>query len=684
MTRLALLVARADLRRAPGRALAVGALLFTAAVLPGVLGAGTVAGLALAVVVASSATAGAAAQHERRARVLAESGAGTGAQALVAAAGLVAPGLLAAGAATAVGIVGDGAPGPVPALVVALLVPLAVGTVTAWATAPAASLGRRGTAAVAVLIALTAPLLVVPLVLLAVLIGPRLGRARFGVRAAVTIVAAVVTVGAAALMSLAESFFDLGAVLLLSAIPLTVAVGWLGTAAVATVGALAARLGPTARLATAPLGRRRRQLGPIAAVVAVVVTLAAAEGVVGASFEAREAARRPPAVLGRAGTQDLQTIAVTTGIDPDEERAIVAEAAAGTPADVAVIDRVGGGSTQTAPRGTWSTESPVLDFGAAAETAPEISVPVDSGPSWVGVVAPDALGPLGLGAHAEALARGDALVLNPDVVALGGRVEVAGAEAGPLTIPVVRASERAGLMLPAVLVSEARAEEIGGLRNGARAVVVAGRGAAPDTAWSIADRVRSRLADTADPSTSKVSGLDGTSTFVAFLEHAAPVSGGGDLVREVDIAPLDRVPALARTAEQGRGRAVTFGALAVLVALAGTLLVAGGARSDDAVLLVQGAADRHRVTTAVVQTTTVALGGTLLGTVVGLGVPALAIRLYNGRERDVRTLDIPFVVPPALVVLLVAIPVVAAVLAAAVVASRGRATPQLVADAARG
>jgi hypothetical protein len=684
MIRLALLVARADLRRAPGRAVAVAALLLTAAVLPGVLGAGTVAGLALAVVVATSATAGAAAAHERRARVLAESGAGSGAQVLVAAASLVVPGLVATVAATAVGVAGDGAPGPAAALAIALLVPLAVGTTTAWATAPGASLGRRGTAAVAVLVALTAPLLVVPLVLLAVLVGPRLGRARPRVRLAVTIVAAAVTLGAAVLMSRAESFFDLGAVLLLSAAPLTLAVGWLGTAAVAAVAALVARLGPTARLATAPLGRRRHQLGPIAAVVAVVVTLAAAEGVVGASFEEREAARGPAAVLGRAGTDDGQAIVITTGLDPADERSLVAEEAAGAPVQVAVIDRVGGGGTEAVPTGTWASDSPVLDFGSIGEAPPEVAVPVGSGPSWVGVVAADALAPLGLDAHAEALARGDALVLNPDVVAPGGRVEVAGAGAGPLTIPVVRASERAGLLLPAVLVSEARAEELGAFRNGARVAVVADPTAPPDTAAAIAAGVRDRLADPADQETAPVSALDSLSDFGAILEQALPVAGGDDLVREPDIAPLDEVPALARTAEQGQGRAVTFGALAVLVALAGTLLVVGGARSDDAVLLVQGAPDRHRVTTAVVQTATVALAGTLLGAVVGLGVPALAIRLYNGRSRDARTLDIPFVVPPALVVVLLALPVVAAVLAAAVVAGRGRPTPQLLADAARG
>jgi hypothetical protein len=213
---------------------------------------------------------------------------------------------------------------------------------------------------------------------------------------------------------------------------------------------------------------------------------------------------------------------------------------------------------------------------------------------------------------------------------------------------------------------------------------VADPAAPPDTAGSIAAGMQGRLADAAGPAASPVPGLDGVSGFGAILEHMLPVTDGGDLVREPDIAALDEVPALARTAEQGRGRAVTFGALAVLVALAGTLLVVGGARADDAVLLVQGAPDRHRVTTAVVQTTTVALAGSVLGAAVGLGVPALAIHLYNRRLRDPRTLDVPFVLPPAVILVLVALPVVAAVLAAAVVAGRGRPTPRLLADAARG
>lgn len=681
MIHLAVRLAGADLRRSPGRAAAVAALLLVAVLLPEVVRVSTLVGLVLAVVVAASATAGSAAQEERRARILAESGAGAGAQALVGGAALVVPGGAAVTIAVAIGLVADSPVAPVPAVLAGLVVPVVVGAAVARTAVPGPGLGRRGTVAVGVLIALTAPLLIVPLVLLALLVGRRLGRARLGVRVAVTVVAVAVTVGAAVAMSGAETFFDLGFLLLLLAVPLTVAVGWLGTVGVAAVAALVARLGPTARLATAPLGRRRRQLGPIAAVVTVVVTLAAAEGVVGASFEEREAARAPAAVLGVAGTRDDQTIAVTTGLDPADQRALVAESVGPLPVLVATIDRVGAGGTdverEPAPEGVV-----VLDLNAAARLPPEVTVPVADGPSWVGVVAPEALGPLGLDAHAEALARGDALALNPRLLADGDRVEVAGGEAGPLTVPVVRVSERTGLLLPAVLVSEARAAELGGVRSGARVIAVPGPGAAPGDAATVAERVHDALDD--DGAIARAAeGLDGTARFTSAVERRHTPSGGDEELRRAGIAPLDQVPMFSRTADDGQRRAVTFAALAVLVALAGTLLVLGGGRSDDAVLLVQGASDRHRLTTGVVQTTTVALAGTALGALVGLGVPALAFGLYNGRERDARTLDIPYVVPPGLVVLLVALPVVTALLAGAVVAMRARPSARALADAAR-
>ncbi|HEX7135577.1 MAG TPA: FtsX-like permease family protein [Iamia sp.] len=681
MIHLAVRTAGADLRRTPARAVAVALLLLVAGVLPAIYRPGEVPALVLAAVVASSATAGAAAQHERRSRILAESGAGAGAHVLVAAAALVVPGAVAAIGATVVGLVTDGPPGPGAAVAIALLVPLVVAAGMAWAAGPA-PLGRKGVAAVAVLIAVTAPLLVLPIVLLALLVGPRLGRARMSVRLAVSVVAAAVTVGAAVVLSQAETFFDLALLLLALAVPLTLAVGWLGSTAVSLVAGAVVRVSPTARLAATPLARRRRQLGPVAAVVAVVVTLAAAEGVVGASFEERESRRQAPAVLGRAGTHPDQAIALTTGLDPADERWLVAEAAGTTPVRVAVIDRVGRGSTEASPA-SEPDPVPYVELGAIGGVPPSVRVPVEAGPSWVGVVAPDALGPLGLDAHADALARGDALVLNPQVVVADDRVDVTGAQGDPLMLPAVVVSERVGLLLPAVLVSEARGDELGGVRNGARAVVVPGPGASADDAVGVADRVRSRLADVSASMRRVVDDLGTESSFVAALEHQRAVAGGDDHVTVPDIAPLDEVPLLARTTDQGQQRAVTLGALAVLVALAGTLLVVGGARAEDAVLLVQGAPDRHRITTAVVQTATVAVAGSALGAAVGLGLPALAFGLYNGRARDPRTLDIPYVLPPAVVGLLVGLPVAAALLAAAVAATRGRPSPRLLAEASR-
>lgn len=682
MIALAFRLALADLRRAPGRAAAVAGLLVVAALLPAVVRPGSLAGAVLAVVVASAATAGAAAQHERRARILTESGAETGAQALVTVAGLVGPGTAAAAVATVVGLATGGDPSPAAALAIGFVVPVVAGAVTTWVAAGRAP-RRRGTVALAVLAVLTAPLVVVPLALVAVLVVPPLTRARRSVRIAVSIVAVAVSVAAAVLLSWAETFWELGALLLAAAVPLTVAVGWLGGAAVAVAAAVATRLGPTARLATAPLGRRRRQLGPIAAVVAVVATLAAAEGVVGASFEAREDRRPPPLVLGPAGTDDQQAIAVTTGLDPAEERWRVAEAVGEAPVEVAVIDRIDGGGTGASPT-EGPVDVPLLDLGSSLGPEPDVSVATDRGPVWVGVVAPEALGPLGLDAHAAALAAGDALVLDPGTVVEDGRVEVAGAPAGPTSLPAVVVGDEVALLLPAVLVSDARAAELGGVRNGARAVVVPRPGAAAGEAVAAAERIRSPLTDVSRAIERAGDVLEPGSDVVAAIEQQRPVAGGAESVQADDIAPLDDVPLLARTTDAGQQRAIALGGLAVLVALAGTLLVVGGARSEDAVLVVQGAPDRHRVATAAVQTTTVALAGTVLGAIVGLGVPALAFALYNGRERDARTLDVPYVLPPGLVVLLVAVPLAAAALAAIVVAARGRPSPRLLAEAARG
>src|SRR5690606_27811326 len=115
-----------------------------------------------------------------------------------------------------------------------------------------------------------------------------------------------------------------------------------------------------------------------------------------------------------------------------------------------------------------------------------------------------------------------------------------------------------------------------------------------EQARSVAATIRSRANDPNDPvaddvavasgpdaGPGEVDEVDATTGFAALLERQADVATGDQVIREADIARLDALPALARTAAQGRNRAITSGGLAVLVALAGTLLVVGGSRHED-------------------------------------------------------------------------------------------------------
>lgn len=684
MIRLAALAARAELRRAPGRCAAVAVLLGVAVLLHPLLRPGSFAGLALAVVVAAAATAGALEAEGRRTRILAENGAGPAGLAVVTAATLVAPGLAAAATATLVGLVSGGVR-PLTALGLAVAVPVLTASVTAALVAVGGTRSPGVTGALVVLACLTAPLLVGPLAVLALVVHPRVRLGPGALRITATVLAVGVTGTVAWALSRAESFFDLWLLMVVTAGPLAVAVGWLGTAAVSGLARAVAHLGPTARLAATPLAHRRHLLGPVAAVVAVVATLAAAQGVVGASFGAREEARRavPRTVLGVAGTDDDEVIAVTTGLTPADLLTRVADATAAAPdAEVALVDRVGGGGTDASPGDDdHDDDEPggFLDLANLRSSPPDVTVPTGGGPRWVGVVDPSALGALGLADHAAALARGDALVLNPATEVVDGTVAVSGPDR-TVAVPAVGVSERTGLLLPAVLVSDVRAVDLGGERTGARVVV---RAPAVADALRVADDV---AAGSGDPvlATGGGSGAAANGWFAASFERDAPAVTGGEVIRTDPTDPLDGVPWLARSAAQGGPRVVTFAALALLVALAGTLLVTGGTRAEDAVLVVQGAPTSFRVAAAAVQTGVVAAAGAALGAVVGVGVPAVAIGLYNGRGRSAEILDVPVVVPARVGVVLALVPVVAAAAAALVVGLRRPPSTRLLADAALG
>ncbi|HMJ78511.1 MAG TPA: FtsX-like permease family protein, partial [Iamia sp.] len=511
------------------------------------------------------------------------------------------------------------------------------------------------------------------------------GRGHPVLRAGLTIVAVVGAVLTARAVGTAETWFDLDFLLLVAAAPLVFAVAWISAQLMGLAASPLRRLGPTARLAATPLVVRRGHLGPIAAAVGLVVTLAVLEGVVGASFGAREAGRdRADVVLGETGTSDDQLIVSTSNLPADETRRVAAEAATGKQVRLAVIDQLGEGGTETRP--DIRAESPPrsriparlteLDVSFVADdfvaVPPGVSVAVDAGSSWVGVATAADLSALGLADLGPALERGEAVVLNPDVA---GTTTIAlegpdGAEIGRL--PAARSgADEHGLLLPAVVVSPAVADGLGQARYGGRAVVVPtdpeSRRAGSDTvevAFAIHDHARKELPDVAGTES------EGVAASARYVESQEPPARGDEEVVRDAGGPLNALSFMSGTASEGRSRGFALAVAALLVCVAGTILVLGGSRAEDAVLEAQGAEPRTRVVVAAVQAGAVALTASVLGGLAGIGLPVLAMTSYNDRDRVDGLPDIPVVIPVSVAVLLVVLPVAAAVIAAVVVRSR--------------
>lgn len=673
MIRLVFALTRADLRAAPERAVTVAALLTAAALLPPLLGVEPLLGVMLAVGVAAAAAAGVTAQHRRRQEVLVLNGAPPALDVGIAAASVVAPGLAATLAASLVGARWDGSPGVAAALALAFLVPVIVAPLAALLWLPLHRSHRRGVALV-LLVVLLAPTVVVPLGALAVFVSRRLARAGTIGRVAGAVVATVAVLCTAVVAGGAESWFGLWLVLLLSGVPLALAVAWLGSGALDLVGPIARRLGPMARLAVVPLAERRRVLAPVVGAVALVTTLAALEGVVGASFGQREADRdRDGLLLGRAGGREGQAIVVTSGNpDPLRVRRVAASAADDAGVRVAVIDRMGPGGTEVdvdRPGGSW--------FLPSFEVAPTWRLVGTRPPStsWVGVIDPDELDALGLEEGSDALARGNVLVLA-DSGFSHGKARLRGPD-GVHELPAANAGQpgHRSLRLPAALISPERAAELSTDIRSARVVLERGLSGRTDAdVSSMASRIRDSLLPDTDPTPTGLTGGDDGATLVA-VESSFPVVMGDDPVRTDPGGPLNEVPFLSRTREAGRGQVLALAGLAGLVALAGTVLVLGGSRADDAVLDAQGASRGARAAMTAVQASALTATASVLAAAIGIGLPALAFSRYNARPRGGPATDIPLVVPGDLIVALVALPVMAAVLAALVTALRPAPSP---------
>lgn len=722
MIRIATLLARDDLRCDPTRAVTVTLLVALAAFLPAA-GLHPAIALVASVLIAVAATAGTVGAQERRLAVLDRNGAGAGTTVLTAVATIAVPAV--AGAVLAVGAAGllhlvDGERSvPYTAIaVLALVGPTATAGLTAASLAPRREWGLVGRLLFAAVLLASLTTIVVPLALFAVLVArwaTHRGRtANVYARTGLTVAAFAVAAVSALLLGASSSFFDLGIALMVVALPLTFAVGWLSGIAVRAVGAVAGHAGPTAHLAVGAIAARRRELTAITAAVAVMATLAAADGVVGASFGEREArsAAASTVDLGRAGTADDQAIVVTSWATPEQVAAAVADVSAADEVVAVPIGRLGVGGTQI-DQSRLDEEPQFLDLSALVDPGPTTYVE-GRGPVWIGVIEPDDLAPLGLAAAADDLAAGNAIVLNPSVPVPGGRIGITrtsnwtsglavdpDADTTVVTWPAVRAElPEPALLLPAVLVSPAAAADIDPNTGPARVVVAPapGRSIGPDAVLSAAGRVDQQTRPERIPGASAlptVTLADGTEVPGPGVNEATqPPIPGGDRFTARRGPSQNAVPVFAEDGEQGRDRVLVFAGLALAVTLAATILTLARSRAEDAILEVHGAPSGLRAGIAAIQAAVVAGAGSLVGLTLGVGLSVAAMAQYNasyerepildlaGRTVGQRILDIPIVVPPLVFMALLALPLAAAALAAVVVSARPAPDARVLADAA--
>jgi len=705
MIRLAALLVRDDLRTEPARA-AITALLLTVAGLVTATGVDVVLAFVVGLTIAAAAAAGAVGAHEHRLSVLDRNGAGLG-PSLLTAVGTILPPAVVALALTGV------AAGPLAAALdrtaptlgdlaaVTLLGPIVATAVATWALTPRRPWGALGWTLVVLLVVVSALTVVVPLVVAAVVIGRWAANTRSRWRtpavAALTVVSILTLAGIAASLGGSTTFFDLGLGLVVCTVPLVAALAYLGSTTVAGLAALTSRTGPTARLAGATIAARRRQLGALAAAVGVLAAAAGAEGVVGASFGERERRRldAPPVYVGRAGTDPGQVIVVTSWAEPDQAATAVATARADHPTvPVVAIDRLGRGGTQTVPNRAASQG--FLDFSPLVDPAPTVQVSGERTPNWVGVASAEDLRALGLDDAADAIAAGQVAVLNDTVGVVAGHVTVRTHIANDLTddqagrgedvrLPAVRIDlDEPALLLPGAVMGPEVAAGLDEDLTPAR-IVVGGHGSSADDPEVVAafQQVHRDTRPTLAPETDLAVDFDGDGYWDrgrVELE-VTPTAGSYAYERHRGSRQND-VPILSDTAAEGRERLIGLAGLAVLVTLAATALTLARSRGEDALLEVQGAPAAFRVRTAAVQAAVVAAAGSVLGLVAGIGIPVIAMAVYNGRNHEWPLLDVPIVVPPLVIAVMVALPVVAAALAAVIVWARPRPSTRLLADAA--
>lgn len=667
MIHLITTLVRADARSAPGRVMATTVLLVAAGLLEVTGRTGPVPSGLLAGVIAAAAAAGAVAAIGRRAEVLAGNGAGPGLGVAVAVGSLVGPAIIATALTLLFQAWTGGSTSRVDVALSVLVAPLAAAALTGVLITPRAPgrapLGRWG------LPLLVVAALVFPTIVLPALVARALWRRGPVGRAACALASAAMVIGLALLAGSSTSFSDLAITLFVLGPPTTVAVASLGIAALWAVSSIVGRIGSMGRLATAPLLRQLTLVGPLVGVVAVVTSLAALDATVGASFGEREARREEtlPTVTAPAGTTDDQVIASLRRVDVDAARLHAADAAAGTGTRVAMIDQVGGGGAPMIPAeafGSLSFEVPLVVAVGPAGT--------DDAPRWLGVVTPDDLAVLGLDDHAADVAAGRALVLNPELLPRGAQeVAITSAEGAPpdspRTLPAIAVDgPRVGVALPGAVVSPEVAATLGHPVAASRMVVVPdGSGSGDEAAArAVVSDVRARI----EPLPLAAGLTDHVATTWATVLDSETVVSGGEQVVQHESGPLNDLPALAATAEEGRDRLVTWGALALLVTLGAVVLVLGATRADDAVLDLQGARPGLRAGIGSIQAGLIAGTASLLAAIVGVVLPAVAFATFAAHSDQP---DIPLIVPVAVPVLLIGLPLATAFLSGLLVILRG-------------
>ena len=696
MIHLAHRLIRADLTALPGRAVAVAALLLPAALLSTFMGSDATYGVVVAAAVASCATLGAVALDEARDRLLDDNGARPWAVGLVAAASMVPPAVVATVLALAIGALLDPGPAVVEVVLLALVVPVLAAPLTVWVAGRAArssarpgrpgvlaTVGNVAGGAVLVLLAVVMPPLAVALVALKLTAGSwsssRVARAGGALLALAVVGVMVLAVGNS------TTWFDMSLVLLFGGPGLVVAVVVLGMHAVTLGSGAAAHAGPRARLALAPLVGRRRMVAPLVGVVCFVAAMSVSQAVVGASFGEREANRERdlPTLTAVAGNRADQAIVVMPPVDVAQLRAIAAERTAGTSAAAVVIEQVGFRAPAVNELLFGAIDLSAFGGGVSVLTTGPAAPGADEDPAaaqrWVGVVAPEDLAALGWSSAEPALDAGQVVLTSGVQPSPGGTASVIAA-ADLVELPAVAVDgPTGGALLPAGIVSAPTAAELSPLRTTARLVVV------PDPDAPVA------------PSLDELRGIAGLiQNDARALPVVTPAGLTGDQVAQFDLlratiaadtdpvvsgqasvvlrrsGPLNDLPVFARTAEQGRGQLVGLAALAVLMTVAGVLLALGATRSDDVVLEVQGAPTGVRSQVSAIQAAAVSVPAALFAVALGIGVPALAFRVYNG-STDLP--EIPLVVPGLVWAVAAAIPVLAVILSAAIPAIRRPAGP---------